>query len=83
MNNRTETITLQLPASTVYRLALEAHKDGVTLNDYVVRLACKRAEEVIDGAESETRPEAAAEVEGEEALPEGFIPVEVARADSA
>lgn len=50
-SNGEEIIEVRMPKETAYRLAMEAHKEGVTFNDYIVRITLRRAKEIIDEAE--------------------------------
>jgi uncharacterized protein (DUF1778 family) len=48
MTNSDETIEIRLPKDTIFRMAMEAHRQGVSLNDYIIRVALKRAKEFDD-----------------------------------
>ena len=46
-NDSLEKLEFKIPRSALITLALEAHRRNETLNDYIVGLAVKRANEII------------------------------------
>jgi len=45
-----EKIELKMPTTAILTLSLQAHKKNMTLNDHIVAIAVKAAEDVIQAA---------------------------------
>ena len=45
-----ERISIRIPDKVIVSLAIMAHEENMTLNDFIVGLAVKRAEEAIEEA---------------------------------